>query len=434
MSIAPARRNVLLSAVLILLIGVRSGFAQTAQIPPLPPSANDFFKDEVVHEIRLTINPRDWNELKTNYSLNLYYPCHFTWRGITVRNIGIRSRGTGSRSGTKPGLRVDFDAFEKARRFLGLRSVVLRNNTQDPSNLHERLSMQLFSRMAIPVSREAHTRLFVNEEYVGLYTIVESVDKVFLANHFNQSDGYLYKYDYDPQDPPHYFEYQGQDARLYSPKPFQPETHEVDPDPAPIVAMMRAIDQTPSPDFRHVMAGYLDLKQFMVHVAVENFLADLDGVLGNWGTNNFYFYRFEQSLRSTFIPWDKSEAFKGGAEYGIWRNISDIPPWYRNRLMARAVQIPELRDAYLDALLQCAEIASSPDPEVPDPIGAHLDSQPGWLEQEIGREYLQIRAAALEDRFKPFSNEEFEESVRQLLVFARERSAFVRADVARSRR
>ena len=55
-----------------------------------------------------------------------------------MRNAGIRSRGTGSRSGAKPGLRLDFDRYKSDQRFLGLKSLVLRNSTQDATNMHER--------------------------------------------------------------------------------------------------------------------------------------------------------------------------------------------------------------------------------------------------------------------------------------------------------
>ena len=61
-----------------------------------------------------------------------------------------------------------------------------------------------------------------------------------------------------------------------------------------------------------MLAPYLDLEAFVRHVAVEAFLAEIDGVLGDWGMNNFYLYRFERTTRSTLIPWDKSESFKGG--------------------------------------------------------------------------------------------------------------------------
>ena len=111
---------------------------------PVPDPSDPFFDDTVLHEIRLAINSKDWHTLKSNYLANDYYPCDFKWGSHIVRNVGIRSRGTGSRSGVKPGLRVDFDRYTSNQKFLGLKSFVLRNNTQDQSNMHERLSMLFF--------------------------------------------------------------------------------------------------------------------------------------------------------------------------------------------------------------------------------------------------------------------------------------------------
>ena len=418
----------------LLAIAMLTGAPAFAQGPV--PEVAEFFDDTVLHEIRLTLNPRDWSELKANFQLNDYYPAHFTWRGITVRNIGIRSRGTGSRSGEKPGLRVDFDHYEQRQRFLGLKSVVLRNNVQDPSHLHERLSMKLYTRLGMPASRVAHVKVLVNGEYAGLYTIVESVDKIFLERHYGESDGYLYKYDYDGDDQPHYLEYLGEDPSQYSPEPFQPETHELDPDPQPLVELMRAIEQASDSDFQARVGAYVDLRQFMIHVAVETFLADTDGMLGNWGVNNFYFYRLQNRSLSIFIPWDKSEAFKGGVEHGIWHNVYDVPSWLRNRLMSRAERFHELRDVYLDALLACADLvlATAPGEGAGDSPALEGTAAIGWLESEIVRGYQQIRLAVQEDPVKPFSDDVFEASVGELVAFARSRSEFVRGDVARSRR
>ena len=177
-----------------VLLPVASAWAQA----PVSPNAAAFFDDAELHTIRLTVNPRDWSDLKTHYRLNTYYPAHFAWRDQRVQNVGIRSRGTGSRSGDKPGLRIDFNLFDEGQQFLGLKSVVLRNNVQDPSHLHERLGMALFTRLGIPAPREAHARLYVNDRYAGLYSVVEAGDKVFLDRHFAQSNGFLYEYDYDP--------------------------------------------------------------------------------------------------------------------------------------------------------------------------------------------------------------------------------------------
>ena len=387
-------------------------------------SADDFFNPAVLHEIRIDIYPTDWQKLKANFLDNTYYACDFQWlyqgKYKLMENIGIRSRGTGSRSNIKPGLRVDFNRYETGQQFLGLKSFVLRNNTQDASMLRERMAMLFLQRMGIPGSREAHTRLYVNDQYIGLYTIVESVDKDFLHRNYGENDGFLYKYDYGISDLPYYFGYRGADPALYSPKPFQPETHETDPDPRPLEAMVRAINQSSDTEFLSRMAEYLDLKYLMTYVAIENYLAELDGFLGEWGMNNYYLYRLEKKNLSTIIPWDRSLAFSSGFNHGIWHNISDVPSDRQNVLIRRALTFPDLRNTYLETLARCTRMAGK--------TGK-------YLEQELDFEYNQIRKAAYEDTNKQCldsqglpkncTNAEFDASMDYLRQFMRGRSGYI---------
>jgi hypothetical protein len=420
-------------SILVAWMVAASALAQTpAPTPdPAPDPTAEFFDDSVVQEIRLVINPKDWDQLKLDFQLNTYYACHFTFRGETVRNVMIRSRGTGSRSGTKPALRVDFNRFDPNQRFRGLKSVVLRNNTQDPTMLHERVAMKFFQRMGIPAPRETHARLFINDAYAGLYTIVETIDKDFLRRNYQEDDGHLYEYEYDAEDEPYYFTYKGDDVAAYSPKPFKPATHEKDPDLAPVIAMIRTINETPDAQFLGAIAEFLDVRKFMAHVAIENLLAETDGVLGNYAMNNFYFYRFQGKNLSTFIPWDKSHTFTAGPEHSIWHNI-DAPSWLRNRLMDRLMEFPELVDTYVNTLAQAADVAMTPVvPPIQTADSPAPAAQKGWLEAEIQREYEQIREFALADPFKPHSNGDFEAAIQQLLFFARERANHVRPQVDR---
>ena len=433
------RRVALVVVPFALLLACPRGAAgqPTDPRPPGPDATADpFFNDTVLQEIRLTINPRDWRELRDNYLTNRYFPCHFTWNGITVRNVGIRSRGTGSRSGVKPGLRVDFDHYTDKQRFLNLKSVVLRNQTQDASMLHESVAMKLYARMGIHTPREAHTKLYINDEYVGLYTIVEAVDKVFLERHFQENDGYLYEYDYDADDEPWYFDYKGDDPALYSPKPFKPATHEKDPDPRPLERLFYVINRTNDRDFLEQFPDYLNASEFLTYVAAENFVADMDGILGAYAVNNFYFYRFENKNLSTFIAWDKSEAFKDSAEHSIWYNI-DVTGSRQNRLMGRLKTFKEYVVRYLDELDRAAAIASAPVPKDPTPAPtADTPDAPqiGWLEAEIQRQFQLIREAALTDPYKPYTNADFEAGVQAMLAYARARSEYVTTAVAKSRR
>jgi hypothetical protein len=386
------------------------------------PSSDAFFDDTVLHEVRLSINARDWQALKDDFLGNTYYPCDFRWRDQVVRNIGIRSRGTGSRSGVKPGLRVDFDRYTSGMRFLGLKSFVLRNNTQDPSNLHERLTMLLFRKMGIPAPRQAHAKFYVNNEYAGLYTLVESIDKGFLQRVYGEDNGYLYDYDYPVDAQPYYIEDRGNDPSRYVPLPFKPETHEDNPRPEFIVDLVRAINQSSTSSFPQTIAEFMEMDTFLRYVAVETFVTELDGFIGDVGMNNFFLHRFDNRRLFTLIPWDKSEAFKGTIERSIFKNMLDVPSPIQNRLMSRALAQPGLMNLYLDFLLECARLASEPD------AGGG-----GWLTAEVEREYQQIRAAALEDPVKPYSNAEFEAGVETLRIFGRDRAAAVMQQVLDAR-
>ena len=84
----------------LVLATPAAAFAQTS---------DDLFNPEVLQRIELWLNSTDWSKLKAAFQENTYYPADVTWNGQIVRNVGIRSRGLGSRSATKPGLRVDFD-------------------------------------------------------------------------------------------------------------------------------------------------------------------------------------------------------------------------------------------------------------------------------------------------------------------------------------
>jgi spore coat protein CotH len=377
-------------------------------------TVDDLFNPDVVHDIQLRIHSTDWAQLQQTFRENTYYPCDFVWQGQTVRNVGIRSRGLGSRSSGKPGLRVDFDRYSLDQTFLGLKSVVLDNLTQDPSTMREFLTMRVFQRMGLPASREAFVRLSVNGQFIGLYTIVESVDKDFLKRTFGENDGYLFEYNWLSE---YDFQYLGSDPEFYRPI-FDPKTHETSSAASlfdPIEAMIRIANEVGDASFQSALSEYLDLALLIKHVALEAFVAEDDGIVGYAGLNNFYFYRFERSTRSQFIVWDKDNALTS-SDFPVFRNLD------RNVIVRRAYAVDSLKQAYLDTITSAADnILEGME---------NNDPGTGWLAREIERVYALVANAALQDPNKPYSNEEFEAAVSGVRAFARERSAFVRSEVA----
>jgi spore coat protein CotH len=395
-------------------------------------SMEEFFDDSVVHDIRITINSKDWAALKTNYKENIYYPCTLEWHGLTVRNVGIRSRGLGSRSNVKPGLRVDMDRYAADQTFVGLKSFVLDNLVQDASMLKERLAMAFFRRMGLPAPREAHARLLINNQFVGLYAMVETIDKGFLARAFGhdsegkvENDGYLFEYEYTPD---YRFEYRGSNLDEYH--MFKPKTQENEAASklwGPIEDMIQAINEVPDGVFARDVSPFLDLGLFAKHIGIESFLAEDDGILGYAGLNNFYFYRFEHTKRSQFLAWDKDNTFLS-ADFPIMRGVNE------NVLARRTLNVQEYRNRFLDTLLEAADSADEPEStDEDDKNKDKKDTGPGWLEREITRQYNQIRSLARNDTFKPFSNADFEEGYERLLEFARDRSAYVQSEVENAR-
>jgi spore coat protein CotH len=395
-------------------IGVFTVFAFLAgSIAAQGQTAEDLFSQETIQRIDLFVHSADWAKLKAEFQTNTYYPADFTWNGQTIRNIGIRSRGRGSRSAHKPGLRLDFDRYTSGGRFLGLKSLVLDNLTQDQSGIHESVAMAFYARIGIPASREIHARLYVNNEYSGLYTIVESVDKEFLARVFGsigedvQNDGWLYEFKY--QD--HWlFNHLGEDLREYMLR-FEATTHESRSDEEkyrPIEDLIQIANVTPPDRFATEVGAKLDLPQVVRFIAAQIFIAEVDGFLGGFGINNLYLYRLENSDRHVFIAWDADNTFYH-PEYPTNSGMID------NILIRALMAVPEFNALWYEELRRNVQLAEEGD----------------WLHNEIIRHLQRIDQAMKEDPLKPYSNNAYEAKAEEMLNFARRRIAFVRCELER---
>jgi spore coat protein CotH len=402
-------RNVLVCALLLA-----APFSAAAQ------NANDVFNNDVLHDVQLRVNARDWDTLKRNFQLDTYYPANLTWAGTTVRDVAIRSRGFGSRNGVKPGLEIEFDRYRDGQRFAGMRSMILDNHWQDPSMMRERISMLFYQRLGWPAPREAHARLWVNDEYVGLYSMVEDVNEEFLAHHFGvgadaiAERGYLYEYRWTHE---YNFTYPGAQLEKYE-EIFEAKIKDHKSMAelfGPIEDMIRTVNEAAG-DFTTRVGEFLNLRDLMTFLAIGNFLSDSDGFLGDFGVNNLYMARLGEQRFERIIPWDKDNAMV--LDPANPSRAIDFPILFRfeqNVLAKKAIADAGLRDAYFSDLIRASDSAS------------------GWMEGEINRQFDRIRDAAFADPSKPYSNDEIVAAIEHLRRFARQRPGSVRAQVAQSR-
>jgi len=398
-------RHVTCAAVLLVVMAATSA-AQTS---------DDFFSPDTLQRVELWMNSKDWDKLKQNFKENDYYPADLVWNGLTTRNIGIRSRGLGSRNPTKPGLRVDMDRYAADQTFIGIKSFILDNLTQDASGIKETTAMRLFARLGIAAPRETHTRFYVNGEYIGLYGLVESIDKDLLARVFGsingdvQNDGYLFEYNY-VLGSPWRFEHLGASLDAYKPR-FSIKTNETKSDAhiwGPIEELVRLVNDTPTAGFEATINPRLDLAAFVKYIAVQNFAAENDGFVGYDGMNNFYFYRLENRDQHVFIAWDDDNTFLG-ADFPITARLDE------NVLSRKTLELPQYRTQYFNAINDAAVSANDGD----------------WMRLEMERQFDLISDAMNADTAKPFSNTEFAAERTRMLAFPAARISFVQCEVAK---
>jgi spore coat protein CotH len=359
-------------------------------------AADPMFNQAVLHDVRMVMDPADWRALRDNFLTNQYYAANISIDGELVQQAGVRSRGSGSRNEAKPGLKLDFNKFIKTQEFHGYKTLVLDNLTQDPALMRERLAFAVFEAMGIAAPQIAHARLTVNDEYWGVYTMVEPVSKPFLKERIGQESGNLFDFEYvNAWD----FSYLGPDAGTYVPAPFQPQTNEDKLDASGLVAFIRAISELPEATFSRDIASWIDTERFLTYLAVENALAEYDGFVGNFGVNNFYIYQYGGQNRFVFIPWDK-ETNLANDVWPVQRRIETTV------LTRKLLADPAQQRTYLAAVRRAAGFVND-----------------RWLGPKLEQAYSQIRESALTDTKKQVTNNEFELAVGGLraVIGARER-------------
>jgi spore coat protein CotH len=364
------------------------------------------YDQSVLHDTRIVMDAGDWSALRQNFRTNQYYAADVTIDGETVRQVGIRSRGKGSRSGEKPGLKVDMNRYVTGQEFHGRKSVILDNLVQDPTFMREPLAYAVFEAMGIAAPRIAHTRLFVNNEYWGVYTLVEDITKPFLEARLGDKEGNLYSYEwvaaYD-------FSYKGSASNLYVPVPFEPETNEDSHDATGLVSFIRTANETPDAGLTAAVAPFIDVQRFLTHIATENAIAEQDGFLGSQGMNNFYLYQYAGQNRFVLIPWDKDTTFVAPA----WPILYNIET---NVLARRLLADPANMAFYRDQVKRASSVAVNS----------------AFLLPRIEAMYSVIRTAALEDDKKPWTDEQFELGVEGLKGVVAGRSADIGAQSSRA--
>lgn len=280
--------------------------------------AKHIFQDDAVNEINIEIDEDDWQDMLDNPLEEEYHKANITINGETVGNVAIRTKGNNSLTSVassdsdRYSFKIDFDYYDDNGNYYGLKKLCLNNNYSDNSSMREYISYKIMGELGLDVPGCGYSNITVNGEEWGLYLAVEAIDETFLATHFDDATGDLYKpegMDGTGAD----LVYDGDDISSYT--GLNLKTNENTSDGKEIIALMKALEDGEN------LEDVLDVESALKYIAANVALANFDSYLGNT-THNYYLY--EEDGYFTVIPWDMNLAFGGfgGGEVDIYEPTS----------------------------------------------------------------------------------------------------------------
>jgi spore coat protein CotH/Ca2+-binding EF-hand superfamily protein len=284
----------------------------------------------------------------------------FTALGKTVANVGVRYKGNASymasSRGLKRNLKIEFDHYDTELRLLGLKTLNLNAGAMDPTRAREALSFAVFKAAGVPAPRTAYAEVTLtvpgkyDRELLGLYTVVEQVDRTFLKDRFQNGKGLLMK-----PERLRSLEYLGDDWNRYKAQ-YQPKHDPSEKEARRLIEFVRLVNRAGDEQFRKEIGSYLDVEEFLRFIAVNALLANLDSFFSMG--HNFYIYLNPQTNKFVFIPWDMDLSLAGFPMMGGPDQQMDLslthPHVGDNKLIDRLLATKAVGERYQEVLKELA--------------------------------------------------------------------------------
>ncbi|MDF1844502.1 MAG: CotH kinase family protein [Rubripirellula sp.] len=311
----------------------------------------DFYRPNQVQEVHLRIADADMQLMVQALPERIYVPASFRWRDTEFAKVTVRFKGNSSSNRQSPFKRsylIKFDEYDKEARFFGLRRVSLDNGIQFGSLFSEPMVTDILRAEGVITQRANYAKLFVNDDYRGVYVNVERIDDSFIENYLPDPNGSLFKC--DEGGPGCNLQFIG-DSRVNYKKAFERKAGTSKKDMDQLIEFIRMINQLPPNDFAERIEMELELDDFLRTTAVLLFAGAFDQLTG-WNPHNYYLYRDNTRNRWRYLPWDLDVGFSETAFGRIqvlkqWNAAWPVPTsGAHNPLMERIVNNTELLRRY----------------------------------------------------------------------------------------
>jgi len=312
-------------------------------------SQRQFYQAENVQSVHLQISSADQRRMMEALPECVYVPASFRWRDWSLEKVAVRFKGNSSsnpRQKDKRSYLVRFDKYDESQRFIGLRRVSFDNGVQFGSLFSEPIITEILRAEGIKTHRCNYAKVYVNDQYQGVYVNVERIDESFLEQRFPDSKGGLWKNDLGGR---------GGDLRFLSDDPQQYEQafeakNKAAKSREQLVGFIRRINQTPPADFVSMLESNIDVDAFLRVTSVMLLSGAFDQLTG-WNPHNFYLFQDSKLNRWHYLPWDLDVGFCEIAFGHVhvlddWNAAWPVPAGRTNPLLDRIIADPALLARY----------------------------------------------------------------------------------------
>jgi spore coat protein H len=308
--------------------------------------------------------------------------------GKAFKDVGVRYKGNGtymmSMRQAKRSFKIDLDRYDAPDTFHAHKKLNLNSGVMDPTKAREILAYEVFRAADLPAPRTtlAEVTLTVrgkfDREPLGIYTLVEQVDKPFLKEHFGNGNGMLLKPE-GIRGVPHLGDDVADYETTYNLKSDEPKPE----DWKRLIEFTRIVNKADETEFRERIGEQLDVDAFTRFLAANTLLSSMDGFIGLG--HNYYLYLSPKSGRFVFFPWDLDLAFGAFPMYGNSQQMADLsidhPHVGDNKLIDRLLAMPEVQAAYRKELKKLIEVYFNV-----DKLGNDIDSLEAFLKEPVASE------------------------------------------------
>ena len=329
----------------LFLIFLSSPWLIFAQIPQ--PNYNQAFLQNEVANVFISIAPDSLNLLLGD---SLYsgheFMAAFSYEsstGVSIYDsIGFRARGNTSLASQKKSFKIDFNRFVSGQKYEGLEELNLNGEHNDVSILRSYLAQYLLRSAGLAAARTSFVKLYVNNEYKGLYINVEHLDDEFLDLRFpTEANGNLWKCFYGAD-----LTWWGNNASTYQ-SVYELKTNKDSANYTALLNFINVLNNTPASSFACAIQEVFDVDLFLRNIALEILMGQWDGYA--YKKNNYYLYQREGDSKMVYLSYDLDNTF-GIDWFNInWalRNVYSWSPGNQARpLYTKLMAVPYFKDRF----------------------------------------------------------------------------------------